>query len=287
MRKNYPYLLAILCLSLLPLSLQAKDNAHWGYHGDIGPANWGKLGFPICAKGKNQSPVNITGSAPANIDPIQFNYRPTALRAINNGHTVQFNYRTSSSITIAGKQYQLLQFHLHAPSEHTINGKAFPLEAHLVHKSHDGRLAVIGVFFTGEETQNSHDNETINTVFGALPGVAKLNLESKTTINAADLLPEDKSYHHFLGSLTTPPCSEGVSWFVMRTPVTISNKQITRFKTIFDNNARPTQPWNRRIPLQKVGGEGHAPASNHGGGHGDNYSGGHGDSHGDSHGSGH
>ena len=194
---------------------------------------------------------------------------------VNNGHTIQFNYQPGSSITIGGKRYDLLQFHFHSPSENTVDGQPYPLEMHLVHKSADGRLAVVGVFFQAGRDSGGHGgdgNDSLANVFGALPGKSGLTLTGNADINAADLLPRDRGYYHFMGSLTTPPCSEGVGWFVMRSPLEISPKQLARFQTIFDNNARPVQPWNKRILFSKETSGGAAPSA--GGGHGGAPSGG-------------
>ncbi|MBF0621205.1 MAG: carbonic anhydrase family protein [Magnetococcales bacterium] len=267
MKKYCLLALAILSSStFLSANATAKSaghggsNAHWGYTGAEGPNNWGHLGYPLCAEGKNQSPVDITASANTNLDKIEFHYASSAVNSTNNGHTVQFNYDAGSAITVGGKKYALLQFHFHAPSENKINGKPYPMEMHLVHKSDDGRLAVVGVFFQEEKSDHkksadSHDetgNVSLNTVFGAFSGKTGLELQANVKINAKDLLPHDSTYLHFMGSLTTPPCSEGVSWFVMKDPVEITTQQLARFQAIYSNNARPAQAWNRRVPFERT-----------------------------------
>ncbi len=240
----------ILCVIIFFAVLALSSNAHaspssWGYKGKTGPANWGKINFPICSEGKTQSPVNITRTTPDNPSPITFNYTSTPIDVINNGHTVQFNNRSNSSMTVDDRQYDLLQFHFHSPSEDTVDGKAFAMQLHLVHKSAEGQLAVVGVFLE-EGDKDGSGNKSLDTVFGALPGHAGLNLTGKDSFNVYDLLPPNKQNWHFMGSLTTPPCTEGVKWYVMKEPVKISSRQLTRFRSIFHGIARPVQPWNDR-----------------------------------------
>ncbi len=246
----------------------ANSGAHWGYEGKEGPANWGRLGYPMCAKGKNQSPVDLSlnKTASLSLDKIAFDYSPSNLNVINNGHTVQFNIDPGSTITVGGETYKLLQFHFHSPSENTIKGQALPLEVHLVHKSDAGHLAVVGVLFkTGKDNAEGHGHgtghdSTLPHIMGSFNGVAGMNLNGNVKINPKDLLPHDDTYWHFMGSLTTPPCSENVRWFVMQQPMEITPGQLTQFQSIYDNYARPVQPWNRRVPMALIGGSG-------GGGH--------------------
>ena len=239
--------LTIALFVLLSGNGWASGGGGWGYTGNEGPKQWGELGYPLCTKGHNQSPVNIPAAASVQLDTILFNYRQSPINVTNNGHTVQFNYAPGSSMTVGGKRFELLQFHFHSHSEHTVNGKPSPMEMHLVHKSGDGKLAVVGVFFEkGIKEKHSAKPSSLDLVFGAFSAVAGLNLSSETPIDAAQLLPDNQSYYHYMGSLTTPPCSEGVRWFVMQTPLQISKKQLDRFRSIFDNNARPTQPLHSR-----------------------------------------
>ncbi|MBF0621206.1 MAG: carbonic anhydrase family protein [Magnetococcales bacterium] len=231
-------------MSLISVSVQAGTAAHWGYEGTGGPDHWGSLGYSTCAEGNVQSPIDITEETPTNQHTLSFRYSDTPINVINNGHTVQFNYQSGSTITVDGKSYDLLQFHFHTPSEDTVNGKPFPMQLHLVHKSADGELAVVGLFL--QAGHDSNGNETLDKIFGALPGNAGLNLTSSAQINARDFLPSDQTAWHFMGSLTTPPCSEGVRWYVVKQPIEISANKLARFQAIFKHNARPTQPWNAR-----------------------------------------
>ncbi|MBF0625075.1 MAG: carbonic anhydrase family protein [Magnetococcales bacterium] len=241
------------------------SGAHWSYEGAEGPANWGSLGYPLCASGKNQSPIDIGGNAAAtDLDEIQFKYAPAPIQVKNNGHTIQFDYPPGSFITVGAQRFELVQFHFHTPSENTIQGKSYPMEVHLVHKNAEGGLAVVGVMMQTGQVEAAHgghgaEGGGLETIFGALPAAANLTLTSERAIDAGRLLPHDTGYYHWMGSLTTPPCSEGVRWFLMKEPITIAPAQLTRFQTIFANNARPVQPLNSRnlfIKARSGGGAG-------------------------------
>ncbi len=217
--------------------------ADWGYNGPAGPSNWGELSseFATCQQGKQQSPVDIKSTTSANLPPIEFNYKYTPFKVINNGHTLQVEYEPGSSIKIGGKRYELLQFHFHAPSEHSIDGKTYPIEAHLVHKSQDGELAVLGIFM-----QSGRENSFIQALWSNLPEEQGENQVRGISVNASAMPPVNKSYYNYPGSLTTPPCSEGVNWIVFKTPIEVSPGQIDAFKSIYNGNARPVQPLNGR-----------------------------------------
>ncbi|MEO5360331.1 MAG: carbonic anhydrase family protein [Nitrospirota bacterium] len=225
----------------------AKDGhkAHWSYEGDTGPEKWGDLSpeSAVCKTGMQQSPVDIKeAKTAAKKNAYKINYKAVPLKIINNGHTIQVNYAPGSTIVINGKTYQLLQFHLHHPSEHTVAGKDYPMELHLVHKNDKGELAVLGVFM-----KEGKENATIKTIWDNLPD--KVNEEKSAAavkINATALLPKMNSLYVYSGSLTTPPCSEGVSWNVVSTPIEVSKAQIDKFISVVGKNARPVQPINDR-----------------------------------------
>lgn len=225
----------------------------WGYEGKTGPDRWAGLSrdFELCGKGAMQSPVDLAHFAGASVEPIDFDYRLSTLEIVHNGHTVQINYAPGSGITVEGKRFELLQAHFHTPSEHSIGGRQAPMEMHLVHKSAEGELAVIGVMM-----EKGEKNLALSEFWDALPqkaGPAKTI--KRVLFNVRDLLPHDTGYYRYMGSLTTPPCSEGVNWFVMRQPVSVNTAQIERFANAVGNNARPAQPINRRFVL--------APLANH------------------------
>ena len=220
------------------------EQAHWGYEGENGPTEWGALSpdYVLCAEGKQQSPINIAAGSTEDLPEIAFHYRPAELSIVNNGHTIQVNYAAGSAIEVAGAAYELPQFHFHAPSEHTIKGKHSALEMHLVHQNADGALAVVGVMIDPGQT-----NQQFAPVWGELPRKAdEARHFENLSINADNLLPDARKYYTYDGSLTTPPCSEGVRWFVLQSPIEMSESQITTFEEIIKDNNRPVQPLNGR-----------------------------------------
>lgn len=237
---------AWLLASSLSLFATSSSAQHaWGYDGEHGPGHWAALNkeYASCGNGKTQSPIDIRGAVPGKLAPIQFDYRATPLHIIDNGHTVQVNYGPGSSMSVDGKRYELVQFHFHRPSEETIDGVAYPLEAHLVHKDAQGRLAVVAVLL-----RQGAENPFLRSLWTHLPAEKeKEKVVGNLGINAADLLPKSRRYYTFDGSLTTPPCSEGVTWFVLTAPADLSASQVARFDKIYHNNARPTQPLNGRV----------------------------------------
>ena len=225
---------------------------HWSYEGETGPAAWGKLekDFTTCSIGKVQSPIDITTAkaGKANLGPIAFAYKTSTLKIIDNGHTIQVNVDGGSSISIGGQTYELKQFHFHRPSEEKIDGKSYEMVAHMVHKSAEGKLAVVGVLFT-----QGTESAFLQKIWDNLPTeTGKEITVAGATFNPIDLLPAKRSYYNFSGSLTTPPCSEGVNWFVLNTPVEVSRAQYARFGAMYPMNARPTQQVNGR-PIQLAG----------------------------------
>jgi carbonic anhydrase len=235
-----------LCITVLTIgsAAQAAEGAHWTYKGHGGPAEWGSIdtGFATCQLGKLQSPIDIHGAKPANLPPIKFNYQPSALNIIDNGHTIQVNYAPGSFIVVGGVRWELVQFHFHHPSEEKIDGKAHEMVAHLVHKNAEGKLAVVAVLI-----DKGGASELIDTLWKNIPHEKdKENSVASTTIDVAKLLPENRDYYTFQGSLTTPPCSEGVTWFVLKAPVKIADGEIAAFAKIYPSNARPVQPLNGR-----------------------------------------
>ena len=219
----------------------AAESARWTYTGATGPAKWAKLekGFASCALGKTQSPIDIPDAEArkGDLSPLLFDYRPSPLRIIDNGHTIQINYAPGSTISVEGKRYELVELHFHKPSEEKISGKAHDMEAHLVHKGKDGKFAFVAVLL-----DEGKENALIKTLWSNLPQAKdKENVVDAVKINAIDLLPRDKGYYSFAGSLTTPPCSEDVKWFVLKTPTQISADEIARFARSYPMNARPVQ----------------------------------------------
>ncbi|MFN8528502.1 MAG: carbonic anhydrase [Anaerolineae bacterium] len=221
---------------------------HWEYEGEHGPGHWGELDstYAACSEGLAQSPIDISGAQGVDLSDITFNYAPSALNIFNNGHTVQVAYDAGSSILYNGITYDLIQMHFHHPSEHTVNGEAFAMELHLVHRSASGNLAVVGVLLRESET----DNANYAVLFDNLPTEVGDPQPTDLTVDAASLLPESKGFFTYNGSLTTPPCSEIVRWLVLTEPVEVSAAQLEAFATLFENDARPVQPLNGRDLLE-------------------------------------
>jgi carbonic anhydrase len=236
---------AVAAVAVASICIAHAEDKHWAYAGHGGPAEWGTLDheFASCGLGKLQSPIDIRGAKAADLPPIKFDYKPSALKVIDNGHTVQVNYAPGSAIEAGGKRYELVQFHFHKPSEEKIDGRAHDMVVHLVHKGADGKLAVVAVLLD----KGGAASPTIDAVWSALPKEkGKEAAPANATIDVAKLLPAQKGYYAFEGSLTTPPCSEGVKWMVLKTPVKIDNAEIAAFGKLYSMNARPTQPLNGR-----------------------------------------
>ncbi len=221
----------------------AHKGPHWSYEGKTGPKNWGKLGreYKSCASGKEQSPINITNGKTKDIGNIRFYYKASKLNIVNNGHTIQVDYDKGSSIRIDGERYELIQFHFHTPSEHTIDGSSYPMELHLVHKNKAGKLAVVGVMMVLGKY-----NRLLAPLWENLP--SKEGTENLTQqIDMSFLLPAGERTFRYPGSLTTPPCSESVKWNVLLSPISISNQQLLAFRDIFKKNNRPVQKLGKRV----------------------------------------
>jgi carbonic anhydrase len=225
----------------------AKKPAEFGYSGAIGPANWASLdpAYAECSSGRRQSPIALTGGKPADLPRIGFSYRPAAdLEAANTGHTVEVAYPEGSSIQLGGTDYALAQFHYHASSDHTLRGRSFPLEFHFVHKAADGSIAVLGVF-----ARVGRANPAFSGLVRALPPREGGRRTVKGDVSPLDLLPAngaDAPRWSYDGSLTTPPCTEGVRWNVFDRPIELSQEQIAAYTAVYDNNNRPVQPRNGR-----------------------------------------
>ena len=218
--------------------------SHWSYDGDTGPANWGSLSaeYGLCATGTKQSPINIAASVKAELPTLEFNYKPIPLAIQNNGHTIKMTADTAGTLTIDKDTYKLLQFHTHTPTEMTINGKPADMVMHLVHQNTKGELAVVAVHFKVGETANP----LIEQLWKAMPKTAGKAQSHEVQIDVNQLLPADKNYYAFEGSLTTPPCSEGVRWMVLKQKVSISAEQLAQHKALYPSNVRPVQALNGR-----------------------------------------
>ena len=219
---------------------------HWSYEGQTGPARWGELSadFKSCQLGLEQTPIDLNGAIRAEVGTLALDYRPTPLRVVNNGHTIQVNAEPGSACTLEGARYELLQFHFHHPSEHLLSGKALDLECHFVHRGPGGELAVVASFLSAGAR-----SEAFDAILAAMPRQAGPEVKAAGSIDPASLIPGG-AYFRYRGSLTTPPCSEGVTWTVFKRPVPVASEQITQFAALFANNARPVLGKNRRYLLE-------------------------------------
>jgi carbonic anhydrase len=228
-------------------------DSHWDYGSQEGPASWGKLSpkFSACGDGKSQSPIDIDKTVKAELPALRAEFKPAQLKivhhehmadVVNTGHSIQVNYTEGDTLQIGDAQFELLQYHFHSPSEHTVRGKPFPMEMHLVHKSADNKLAVVGVFIE----EGAH-NAAFDPVSMNLPRQQSLETHLEhVKVNVDDLLPKSRATYRYDGSLTTPPCSEGVRWMVFTTPIRLSADQIGVFRDILKGNNRPVQRLNGR-----------------------------------------
>lgn len=225
---------------------RASEGAHWAYKGEHGPEHWGDMdkAFSVCSAGGQQSPISISSAIKAEIDPISVSWKKSSAKIVNNGHTIQVNMPDGSSISRNGKAYDLLQFHFHAPSEHLVDGMTYPMEVHFVHKNKkDGDLVVLGVFLMPEQHHDAFSMLAKNFPQNE-GGEGKVEPFSPN-----DLLPPGLEYWTYEGSLTTPPCSEIVTWLVAREPLKVEQVSIQAFTSIYSSNARPVAPTNRRLVL--------------------------------------
>ena len=221
---------------------QAKfHKADWDYKES---GSWGNIkeDYHLCKKGTRQSPIDITTTEQARLSSIKFNYRNGPKNIFNNGHTIQVNMNKGNYIVVSGKRYNLLQFHFHTPSEHTIDGKPADMVAHFVHKAADGELAVVAVLFKA-----CQENNTIAQIWRRLPTEEGALRNMSRKINVLKMFPNNRGYYQYAGSLTTPPCSEGVKWMVLKNTVPVSDAQVKTFADLIDNNARPVQEKFHRV----------------------------------------
>ncbi len=233
-------------------SARAADDhhgtSHWSYEGDTGPAHWGALSpeYRACSLGTQQTPIDLQGAIEAQVGALDIAYQTMPLTILNNGHTIQVNTPPGSKLTIDGTAYELFQFHFHHPSEHLLAGKHFEMELHLVHRAAAGGLAVLGVLITPGAA-----NPALAPIWAAMPPhEAPPRTIPDSTIEPARLLPADRTYFRYMGSLSTPPCTEGLVWTVLRSPIEASHEQIHAFATVFPMNARPPQSLHHRFVLE-------------------------------------
>ena len=248
MSEKGSFLLAMLLFAAVSTAQERRPEHNWDYGEAHGPRHWGDLqpDYAACKIGHHQSPIDIRNPQKAKLPPVQFEYKPSPLHIVDNGHTVMVNYTPGSYFSVGGKKYALKQFHFHRPSEEKINGKGFDMSLHIVHADEAGKLAVVAVLL-----QQGEENPLIRELWNDLPPEKeKEELLDQIQIDVSQLLPADRSYYTFSGSLTTPPCSEDVTWFVLKHSTTVSAEEIERFSRLYRNDARPTQPLYDRVVLE-------------------------------------
>ncbi len=240
--------LAVLALALATLAAVSStaQTAPWDYQGKRGELVWGKLDpeYKNCAKGHEQSPIDIRGARLNKaLLPIQFHYIASAVTVENNGHTIEVLVKSGSYIVAGGVRYELVQFHFHHPSEETVSGKRSDISIHLVHKSTDGKLAVLAVRM--HENMDA-PNAVLAQLWPHMPKAAGASEKVTEMVNPGGLLPADQGYWTYIGSLTTPPCTEGVRWFVFEQELTLSRDQLRAFTALYKMNARAMQDAHGR-----------------------------------------
>ncbi|HYB33216.1 MAG TPA: carbonic anhydrase family protein [Steroidobacteraceae bacterium] len=238
-------LLSGLLLTTAPAARADSGSPHWSYSGENGPDHWASEdpAFATCGVGKRQSPIDIKSAVAKSLPPIEFAYQPTPLTVTDTGHSMQVNAATGSGgITVGGEHYDLLQFHFHRPSEERIHGRRYALVAHLVHRNAKGELAVVAVLIRQGKT-----NAFLKPVFDSFPSGKPETSVAGATLQLGELLPAQRGYYTFEGSLTTPPCTEHVRWFVLKSPVEASAAQVQQYAAHYPDNARPVQPLNGRL----------------------------------------
>ena len=236
-------------IALCPLCAStsfAEESHHWTYDGATGPEKWGGLDAADapCATGDQQSPIDITGAISARQPPLKISWGKRPDTIVNNGHTIQLNAAAGDTLHVGDRSYGLTQFHLHHPSEHRVDGKAFAMEAHFVHTDGNGGLAVIGVFIVPGKA-----NAVFNKIVSTMPEEEGPPIPADPAINPNGLLPAQRAYYHYEGSLTTPPCSQTVDWLVFAHHIEAAEADIARFAKLYPMNARPLQKLDRRFIL--------------------------------------
>ncbi|GBF87219.1 carbonic anhydrase [Aphanothece sacrum FPU3] len=228
-------------------AIAGEKHAEWGYNNS---EHWGDLAqdYAACKIGNEQSPIDLRSAIKSELQPIEISYQNIPLRLINNGHTIQVNSNPGNYLILDQTKFELLQFHFHHPSEHTITGEKYPMEIHFVHKNEQGLLAVVGVFL-----KEGAENKILEPIWKAMPNhKSSEKIIKEVALSMTELLPTNSNSYRYFGSLTTPPCSEIVNWVVFQEPIEISSAQINQFRQIFPLNARPIQPLNRRFLLTSI-----------------------------------
>jgi carbonic anhydrase len=251
LRKSWiTFALLFLVMVLAPAGSRAQWKTHWTYEGATGTEHWSELDpdYAACKLGKEQSPIDIRNAEKVELPTLRFEYKSGPLKyLINNGYTIRVNYHdapdSGNFLLVGDKRYQLTQFHFHHPSEEYIHGKPYEMEVHLMHQASDGKVAGVTVFLKAGGA-----NTTIQRIWEHMPMTEGKEKDiAGVEVNPAGLLPNNVAYYAYTGSLTAPPCTEGVTWFVLKTPVEISAEEINAFAKLYPHDVRPLQPLNGRV----------------------------------------
>jgi len=237
----------LLAAVILVGSAVAGEDVHWTYSGEHGPEHWGELSeaFEACSEGRNQSPVDIVDPVDADLEPIVLSYGGSTTAVVNNGHTLQVDVGPGSSLYVDGQKFELVQFHVHSPSEHRIGGKAFPMEAHFVHSNDRSELAVVGVLF-----RDGSRHPGLGAIGAAAPAEAGKSEPFDIPVGDLAVVPDGRAHYRYSGSLTTPPCTEGVRWLILEETGSLSSEQVETFVNLIGEDARGPQPLNGRLVLR-------------------------------------
>ncbi len=231
--------------AILPLAAPAADSPHWQYSGEYGPAQWGRMrpDYALCERGQRQSPIDIVAAQRKTQPELQFQYRPAPLRIVNDGHTVRVRFGNGSQLLVGREGHTLQQFHFHTPGGDKLQGEEFPMAMHFLHKSASGGLVSLVVLF-----RLGAENPALAALLPKMPpgGQAERVLPGMQ-VDPAQLLPAAHGYYAYQGSLTAPPCTEGVLWLVMKQPLQLSAAQLAHLGQLFPNNARPVQALHGRV----------------------------------------
>lgn len=234
-----------------PTERRPGDGTEWGYAGSSGPEHWAELSakYKVCAEGTQESPIDLRGAVPARLGDLRIEWQPLPLRVANTGHSIQVDAPPGGRLVMEGRTYELLQFHLHHPSEHLLDGRRFPMEIHFVHRGPGNDvLGVVAVF-----VEHGAPNEALGAVLAAMPaepGASREAAVAGATVQPHRLLPAGRDFLRYEGSLTTPPCSENVDWAVLTQPIQASPAQVDALERLYPSNARPLQPLHRRFLLR-------------------------------------
>lgn len=237
-------LVLVFVASFYSSSSKAQE---WSYSGENGPANWGSISpeFENCTNGQRQSPINIVPNLNGNLQPLDISYEANGTNISNNGRNVQISFEPGSDLVIGINRYQLSQVHFHTPGEHQINGQNFEMKAHFVHTDSEGNIVVLAVLY-----ELGSENRELNNAWSVIPSNSDSNALS-TSVNAEALLPEDQDYFQFVGSMTSPPCLEGLSWIVLKNAAQVSSEQIDTLRNVIpEANNRPVQAVNGRVVVE-------------------------------------